>query len=91
MKRTYETQKINGTFEVVESSKPSTAMKLSTKLGVFSATALASASSFANQQITDSLTAAITAGQSNYTLVVVGVIGLAAIAFGLARVLGILK
>jgi len=35
-----------------------------------------------SQQITASINSAIAAGQSNYTLIVIGVLGLAAIGFG---------
>ncbi|AER41420.1 hypothetical protein VCYphi_gp05 [Vibrio phage VCY] len=61
------------------------------KFGVVVAASVPSYGVFAADDISAQLTAAITSGQANYTMVVVGVIGLAAIAFGLGRILGILK
>lgn len=61
------------------------------KFGVVVATSVPASFAFANDAITDQLRDAVAAGQSNYSLVVIGVIGLAAIAFGLGRILGILK
>lgn len=49
------------------------------------ATALA-LSGAANATVEESINAAVTSGQSNYTLVVVGLIGLAAIGFGLRAI-----
>lgn len=60
------------------------------KFGVVVAASLP-AFAFANDSINEKLAAAISSGQANYTMVVIGVIGLAAIAFGLGRILGILK
>lgn len=42
----------------------------------------ASAAGTPSEQITASINSAIAAGQSNYTLIVIGVLGLAAIGFG---------
>lgn len=44
--------------------------------------ASASAAGTPSEQITASINSAIAAGQSNYTLIVIGVLGLAAIGFG---------
>ncbi|HGF7194477.1 TPA: hypothetical protein AB5F46_001404 [Vibrio cholerae] len=61
------------------------------KFGVVVATSVPASFAFANDPITEQLKGAIASGQANYTMVVIGVIGLAAIAFGLGRILGILK
>ncbi|HDZ3742168.1 TPA: hypothetical protein RSW73_003356 [Vibrio cholerae] len=61
------------------------------KFGVVVATSLPASFAFADDPITEQLKGAIASGQANYTMVVIGVIGLAAIAFGLGRILGILK
>ena len=55
------------------------------------ATSVPGSFGFADDPITEQLKGAIASGQANYTMVVIGVIGLAAIAFGLGRILGILK
>ena len=58
------------------------------RLLVLVSTALVSASSFAdNTAITTAINDAVTTGQSNYGLVVVGLIGLAAIGFGLRAIM----
>lgn len=57
------------------------------QLLVLGATVTASASSFADDSaITTAINSAVTTGQSNYGLVVVGLIGLAALGFGLRAV-----
>ncbi|EGQ7690419.1 hypothetical protein [Vibrio cholerae] len=61
------------------------------KFGVVVATFVPASFAFADDPITEQLKGAIASGQANYTMVVIGVIGLAAIAFGLGRILGILK
>ncbi len=61
------------------------------KFGVAVATSVPASFAFADDPITEQLKGAIASGQANYTMVVIGVIGLAAIAFGLGRILGILK
>ncbi|EKF9161661.1 hypothetical protein [Vibrio cholerae] len=61
------------------------------KFGVVVATSFPASFAFADDPITEQLKGAIASGQANYTMVVIGVIGLAAIAFGLGRILGILK
>lgn len=48
-----------------------------------------SSSAFAS--IEESINTAVTTGQSNYTLVVVGLIGLAAIGFGLRMIIGAMR
>ncbi|EGR2696544.1 hypothetical protein HJ082_03860 [Vibrio parahaemolyticus] len=60
------------------------------KLSVLLATAVASGSTFAADHST-AINAAVTEGQSNYTLVVVGLIGLAAIGFGLRMMIGAMR
>ncbi|EMX0221676.1 hypothetical protein AAFZ21_001672 [Vibrio fluvialis] len=45
----------------------------------------------ANATVEESLAAAVAAGQSNYTIVVVGLIGLAAIGFGLRAIIGAMR
>ncbi|PAU35475.1 hypothetical protein CKF94_25135 [Vibrio coralliilyticus] len=62
------------------------------KYSLAAGTFFVSASAFANENpITKSINDAIAAGQSNYTLVVVGMITLAALAFGLTRITGGMK
>ncbi|WP_176432264.1 MULTISPECIES: hypothetical protein [unclassified Vibrio] len=41
--------------------------------------------------VTDTINAAITAGQANYTIVVVGLIALAAIGFGLRAIIRVMN
>lgn len=60
------------------------------KLSALLATAVASGSTFAADHST-AINAAVTEGQSNYTLVVVGLIGLAAIGFGLRMMIGAMR
>ncbi|ASW80992.1 hypothetical protein DEB41_17480 (plasmid) [Vibrio anguillarum] len=52
--------------------------------------AVASASSFA-VTVPESIEAAVTSGQSNYSLVVVGLITMAAVGFGLRMIVGAMK
>ena len=60
------------------------------KLSVLLATAVASGSTFAADH-SEAINSAVTEGQSNYTLVVVGLIGLAAIGFGLRMMMGAMR
>ncbi|HBC3564220.1 TPA: hypothetical protein KD091_000237 [Vibrio parahaemolyticus] len=60
------------------------------KLSVLLATAVASGSTFAADHST-AINTAVTEGQANYTLVVVGLIGLAAIGFGLRMMIGAMR
>ena len=60
------------------------------KLSVLLATAVASGSTFAADH-SEEINAAVTEGQANYTLVVVGLIGLAAIGFGLRMMIGAMR
>uniref|UniRef100_UPI001F3CC43D hypothetical protein n=1 Tax=Vibrio anguillarum TaxID=55601 RepID=UPI001F3CC43D len=52
--------------------------------------AVASASSFA-VTVPESIEAAVTSGQSNYSLVVIGLITMAAVGFGLRMIVGAMK
>lgn len=66
-----------------------TAKKYVSKVAIAGCALFASASAFANENpITKAINDAIAAGTSNYSLVVVGLIGLAALAFGLGRITG---
>ncbi|HHC6583939.1 TPA: hypothetical protein ACN36A_003693 [Vibrio parahaemolyticus] len=60
------------------------------KPSVLLATAVASGSTFAADHST-AINTAVTEGQANYTLVVVGLIGLAAIGFGLRMMIGAMR
>ncbi len=60
------------------------------KLTVLLATAVASGSTFAADHST-AINTAVSEGQANYTLVVVGLIGLAAIGFGLRMMVGSMR
>ncbi|MCQ9100867.1 hypothetical protein [Vibrio alginolyticus] len=60
------------------------------KLSVLLATAVASGSTFAADH-SEAINSAVSEGQSNYTLVVVGLIGLAAIGFGLRMMIGAMR
>lgn len=62
--------------------------KHSVKFGTLTAAALSTA---ANASVADSITSAVADGQANYTLVVVGLIGLAAIGFGLRAIVGAMR
>ncbi|ASF99822.1 hypothetical protein CEG15_06485 [Vibrio anguillarum] len=61
------------------------------KVAAGASAAMASASSFAVEGVPEAINAAVTSGQSNYGLVVVGLIGLAAIGFGLRMIVGAMK
>ncbi|MBY8276230.1 hypothetical protein KW516_00640 [Vibrio fluvialis] len=45
----------------------------------------------ARADVAESITTAVSTGQANYTLVVVGLIGLAAIGFGLRAIIGAMR
>ncbi|EKO3487706.1 hypothetical protein M3924_003375 [Vibrio fluvialis] len=45
----------------------------------------------ARADVAESINTAVSTGQSNYTLVVVGLIGLAAIGFGLRAIIGAMR
>ncbi|HCG7650348.1 TPA: hypothetical protein NJ443_004616 [Vibrio parahaemolyticus] len=60
------------------------------KLSVLLAAAVASGSTFAADH-SAAINTAVTEGQANYTLVVVGLIGLAAIGFGLRMMVGSMR
>ncbi|EHC7286881.1 hypothetical protein [Vibrio parahaemolyticus] len=60
------------------------------KLSVLLATAVASGSTFAADH-SAAINTAVSEGQANYTLVVVGLIGLAAIGFGLRMMVGSMR
>ncbi|AGN34239.1 hypothetical protein C1N32_16555 [Vibrio diazotrophicus] len=49
------------------------------------------ASGVANATVEESLNAAVSSGQSNYSIVVIGLIGLAAIGFGLRAIMGAMR
>ncbi|ELA9582170.1 hypothetical protein QTG62_003827 [Vibrio parahaemolyticus] len=60
------------------------------KLSVLLATAVASGSTFAADH-SAAINTAVSEGQANYTLVVVGLIGIAAIGFGLRMMIGSMR
>ncbi|MCG7500063.1 hypothetical protein MHO82_24675 [Vibrio sp. Of7-15] len=65
-----------------------------TKTAAVATAALASGSAMAADPanpVKDSLDAAIAAGQSNFTIVVVGAIGLAAIGFGMGMIISAMR
>ncbi|MDE1328597.1 hypothetical protein [Vibrio aestuarianus] len=64
--------------------------KHATKIATGFAASVASASSFA-VTVPEAIDAAVTAGQSNYGLVVVGLITMAAIGFGLKMIVGAMR
>ncbi|MBF4218587.1 hypothetical protein [Vibrio anguillarum] len=64
--------------------------KHATKIATGVTAALASASSFA-VTVPESIQAAVTSGQSNYSLVVIGLITMAAVGFGLRMIVGAMK
>ncbi|EGQ8243824.1 hypothetical protein ACT0LZ_004014 [Vibrio parahaemolyticus] len=64
--------------------------KIGAKAAVVTGALVTSASSFAADH-SAAINAAVTEGQSNYTLVVVGLIGLAAIGFGLRMMIGSMR
>ncbi|MFS1981083.1 hypothetical protein BCU36_018740 [Vibrio lentus] len=62
------------------------------RLLLIASTALVSASSFADSTpVASAINGAVTTGQSNYGLVVVGLIGLGAIGFGLRAIMGAMR
>lgn len=61
------------------------------KFGVVAATVLPASFAFAADPISDAITAGVSAGQGNYTLVVVGLIAMAALGFGLRMIVGAMK
>ncbi|ATC57535.1 hypothetical protein [Vibrio anguillarum] len=64
--------------------------KHATKIATGVTAAVASASSFA-VTVPESIQAAVTSGQSNYSLVVIGLITMAAVGFGLRMIVGAMK
>jgi phosphoserine phosphatase len=69
-----------------------TVKKHTSKVALVSGSTLASASALANDNpITSAINSAVSAGQSNYSLVVVGVIALAALGFGLSAITGAMR
>lgn len=68
----------------------SNAKKLLVKITAGTAAVAASASAFAVDHST-AIGDAVSGGQANYTLVVTGLIGLAAIGFGIRAVMGAMK
>ncbi|EJK2281934.1 TPA: hypothetical protein RI752_001703 [Vibrio cholerae] len=61
------------------------------KFGVVAATVLPASFAFAEDPISDAIKAGVTSGQGNYTLVVVGLIAMAALGFGLRMIVGAMK
>ncbi|EPN8462045.1 hypothetical protein ACT31I_002794 [Vibrio cidicii] len=61
------------------------------KVGIAVAASVTASSAFADDAMLTALNNAVTAGQSNYTIVVVGLIGLAAIGFGLRMIVGAMR
>ncbi|KJY87356.1 hypothetical protein TW84_17845 [Vibrio neptunius] len=66
------------------------AKKHGSKIALGSA-AFISSSAFADDAIGTAISAAVEAGKANYTLVVIGLITLSALAFGLGRITGSMK
>lgn len=65
---------------------------MKTRLLVLATALTASASSIADDSaVTTAINGAVTSGQSNYGLVVVGLIGLGAIGFGLRAIMGAMR
>ncbi|ENS5564750.1 hypothetical protein ACE1PW_003689, partial [Vibrio cholerae] len=61
------------------------------KFGVVAATVLPASFAFADDPISDAIKAGVSSGQGNYTLVVVGLIAMAALGFGLRMIVGAMK
>ncbi|KQB03368.1 hypothetical protein V7T16_17045 [Vibrio metoecus] len=61
------------------------------KFGVAVAASVSTSAAFAADPISDAITAGVSAGQGNYTLVVVGLIAMAALGFGLRMIVGAMK
>lgn len=66
-----------------------TLKKRSVQVGTVAGALMASAA--ANATVEESLNAAVSSGQSNYSIVVIGLIGLAAIGFGLRAIMGAMR
>ncbi|WGY45004.1 hypothetical protein [Vibrio sp. ABG19] len=66
-----------------------TLKKRSVQIGTVAGTLLASAA--ANANVEETLNQAVSNGQGNYGIVVVGLIGLAAIGFGLRAIMGAMR
>lgn len=66
-----------------------TLKKRSVQIGTVAGALMASAA--ANATVEESLNNAVSNGQSNYGIVVVGLIGLAAIGFGLRAIMGAMR
>ncbi|ADV88804.1 bacteriophage f237 ORF4 [Vibrio vulnificus] len=65
---------------------------LAKKIGIAVAATFATSSAFADTSaIATAINGAVTTGQSNYSLVVVGLIGLAALGFGLKMIVGAMR
>ncbi|HGS4482467.1 TPA: hypothetical protein ACMDNS_001452 [Vibrio cholerae] len=61
------------------------------KFAVVAATVLPASFAFADDPISDAIKAGVSSGQGNYTLVVVGLIAMAALGFGLRMIVGAMK
>ncbi|EGR0495207.1 hypothetical protein FG066_17455 [Vibrio cholerae] len=61
------------------------------KFGVVAATVLPASFAFAEDPISEAIKAGVSSGQGNYTLVVVGLIAMAALGFGLRMIVGAMK
>ncbi|HDI3278378.1 TPA: hypothetical protein PMM40_001479 [Vibrio cholerae] len=61
------------------------------KFGVVVATSVPASFAFAEDPISDAIKAGVSSGQGNYTLVVVGLIAMAALGFGLRMIVGAMK
>ncbi|WP_122033601.1 hypothetical protein [Aliivibrio sp. EL58] len=68
-------------------------MKFSNKVLLGSTAVVASSSAFATDAnaIGSAITAAVASGQANYSLVVIGIIGLAAIGFGVGMIVSSMR
>lgn len=61
------------------------------KVGIAAAASVTASSAFAEGDVTSAITTAVSTGQTNYGLVVVGLIGLAALGFGLRMIVGAMR
>ncbi|EMQ2877036.1 LPXTG cell wall anchor domain-containing protein [Vibrio navarrensis] len=61
------------------------------KIGIAVGASLAASSAFAESPVETAINTAVSTGQSNYGLVVVGLIGLAALGFGLRQITGSMR
>lgn len=75
---------LKGAVEKVKS-----AVKKVAVAAAVSASALTSTTAFAT--VEESISAAVSSGQSNYSLVVIGMIGMAAIGFGLSMIVRVMR